>query len=147
MKKVIVPILFALIFCVQPLFAKTVCLLDGTGGYYTLNGGKEDIKPFEGDFSVPGICHTGLWASIVISAPGVLQITTDSAQDGVCSSVFMVAQTDLAFNGTLTFDNGEDGTVDGTTTVVEVPCSTVPPPKTDGTVKAPEQGSGRPPKN
>jgi hypothetical protein len=144
MKKLIVPILFSLVFCVQPLFAKTVCLLDGTGGYYILNGGKEDIKPFEGHFTVSGFCHTGLWASVVITAPGVLQITSDSANDGACSSVFMVAQTDLNYTGTLTYDNGEDGTVDGATSVVQVPCNTVPPPINDGKAKVQQKGSGRP---
>jgi hypothetical protein len=145
MKKLIIPILFALVFCVQPLFAKTVCL-SGAGGFWVLSGGKENLKPFEGHLTVPGVCHTAAWGSIVISAPGVLQISVDSAQDGSCTSVFMVAQTDVAFNGNLTYDNGEEGTVDGGGPIVEVNCSTVPPPITDGSVKIPEKGVGIPPK-
>lgn len=131
MKKLTVLAWVVLAFCLNPagLFATTYCLQDGTGGYYYLSGGKIDQKPFAGYFVVPGMCHTAGWGVIYhqsFGTPQVLRVTWFSAHDSGCRALMMSGETDITLNGTMIFDNGGNGTVEGTSTLTAVSCKAFP---------------------
>lgn len=146
MKKLTFLAFVVLAFCFNHagLFAKTYCLQDGTGGYYYLSGGQIDSKPFAGYFAVPGTCHTAGWGVIYhesFGTPQVLRVNWFSAHDSNCTALLVSGETDISLNGTMVFDNGGNGTVDGTTTLTAVGCNGFPKLPADKQLQ--KHGTGR----
>lgn len=150
MKKIIIPVLFALVVCLLPLAAsaKTICWTDGFS-FFVLSGGKPNIKPFAGKFVSPTFgCHGVLTGTIVRTGPGVETISIEANLPAPCVNFALYGTTaDPAFNFTGVFDNNEDATADGNSTMTIVSCTSVPnnplaPP--DKTPSKPAAGFNQP---
>ena len=131
MKKLIIPVLFALVVCLIPMAAsaKTICWTDGFS-FFVLSGGKPGIKPFAGKFiNVGSGCHGTLTGSIMQVAPGINAVSMEGNLPAPCVNFAVYGTTsDPLFNFTGTFDNNEDanGTPNGTGTWTVIGCGTVP---------------------
>ena len=138
MKKLIIPVLLGLVVFLLPLSvsAKTVCWTDGFS-FFVLAGGKVNLKAVAGKFVSPAFgCHGTLTGSIVTTAPGVQTISIEGNLPSPCVNFALFGTTaDPALNFTGVFDNNENATSDGNSTMTVVNCGTVPVnPLADGPV-------------
>lgn len=133
MKKVILPVLFGILFLLQNGFAKEVCYTGFSGAtvYFILDGGKVNEKPFAGRVFVlePG-CNLPAWASITTDESGVDHIGISVSYDpnGGCGNAQAYGTGSARQGFSLTFDNGQDGVIDGTFETEKIKCSDVPAP-------------------
>lgn len=127
MKKVTLPVLLGILLFVNPfqLFAG-VCWTDGTS-YFVFKGGKPGVKPYAGKFvSTAFGCHGAISGSIVSNGPGTYALSMEANNSSPCQNFVVAATLDSKFNGYGTFDNMEDGSVDGALTLSTVSCDSVP---------------------
>ena len=138
------PIVFGVLLCIQPadLFAKTICFAGGdgaNGAYLFLSGGKTDEKPFAGNLVI-GSFTIPTWGVLIQDASGNIQISfcgphsPSGTSSSFCGS--LSGPTTLSLSGQ--FDNKSDGSFDGSMTLTEVNCSSIPPASPE---KAPVPGS------
>jgi hypothetical protein len=132
MKNGIAVFLFILLLNLLPhdLFAKTICYQGGgsaTGRFWYLTGGKISEKPFSGYES--GLqFHVPVWASILQDDSGNYYFSSNNPHNPAgnafnawftatgLSTGFMSGQADLK----------QDGVFDGSFTITEISCSSVP---------------------
>jgi hypothetical protein len=152
MKKLMIPIVFGLIFCIQPvdLFAKTICFAsDGSvlGAYLVLSGGKVDEKPFAGNW-VFGSKTVPTWGAVIKDASGNIQLSfcnphhPSTFPPNFCGS--LSGPSTLSLSGQIDFQS--NGTFDGPVTLTEVNCNTIPTARPEiepvpGTMGFPEQSA------
>jgi hypothetical protein len=129
MKKFIIPVLFVFVVCMLPMTAsaKTICWTDGFS-FFVLSGGKPNSKPFAGKYVSPfNGCHGVLTGSIVVTGPNISTVSIEGNLPAPCVNFALYGTTsDPAFNFTGVFDNLENGTADGNSTMTIVSCASVP---------------------
>jgi hypothetical protein len=142
MKKFSLLILFGCVFLVLPKigFTKTYCFTGEAGAtvYFELKSGKVDKKPFAGHVAIPGSgCIAGLWAAIITDNAGIQWITTNNSHDPVsgCSSVQTYGSGNAEFGFNINYDNGQDGTIDGSFFISPINCNAVPIVSKNGSAK------------
>jgi len=132
MKKGIAFFLFILLLNLLPhdLFAKTICYQGGgsaLGIFWYISGGKISQKPFSG--YVSGLqLHVPIWASILQDNSGNYYFSSNNAHlpAGNGSNAWYTA-TGLStgfMNGQV--DINQDGVFDGSFTITEISCTSVP---------------------
>ena len=118
---------FGLLMVASSGFAATFCFQDNYGNYYMLAGGKVNAKPFSGKLVIPGSCQVS--GNAAIFSKGVnYQVTWNSAhQSPNCSSIIeSITMEPTLTVGFGTFDNGQNGSNDGSISWTRVNCGTVP---------------------
>lgn len=116
-------------------FAKSLCYQGFTGAdvFFVLNGGKPNVKPFAGMVFVPNAgnsaCVLPAWATILTDSAGVdhIALTVNYDPIGGCGNAQATGIGDAKKGFAMSFDNAEDGAIDGTFTVNKINCSSVPP--------------------
>lgn len=150
MKKLIVLVILGLILGLQPeVFAKTICFAGGggaTGSFFFFSGGKVDQKPFSGNWIIPGFCNVPAWGSIIADSIGNIHISVNTVHDPItaCTSVWFSATGPTTASMSGQFDNGQDGTFEGSFTMTEVNCGSIPTAKPEA---IPTSGAGVPQKS
>jgi hypothetical protein len=129
MKKQILITVSVLAFLVvaSSVFAATFCYQDNYGNYYMLAGGKVNAKPFLGTLVIPGTCQVS--GNAAIFSKGVnYQVTWNSAHlSPNCSSIIESVTLEPTLTvGFGTYDNGQNGSNDGSISWTRVNCDTVP---------------------
>ncbi|MCI0444554.1 hypothetical protein L0152_15270 [bacterium] len=140
MKKFIILAILGLVICLQPsnLLAKTFCFAGGggaAGSYFYLSGGKVELKPFSGNWVIPGgTCNVPAWGSIVLDSVGNVFISVNTVHDPTtpCTSVWFTASGTSTSSLSGQYDNNQDGSFEGAFTMTEVNCGTIPPAKPSG---------------
>lgn len=139
MKKLILPLLFALIVLAQPfdLFAKTICFSDEFNNTFYLSGGKFDQKPFSGNALVAGgSCNVPIWGAIIFDSVGTTKVAINGAHTA-CSTSFWVSTSGTLLFSSGHYDNGQEGTADGAMSLTQINCDSIPPAVTTGSDKGP----------
>jgi hypothetical protein len=133
MKKVIILVAFGFLLCMQPmdLFAKTICFAGGggaSGQFLFLSGGKPDLTPFSGNWILGNGATVPAWGAMIIDASGNTQLswcspfTPAATSASFCASVSGLST--LSMSGK--YDNFQDGSFDGSLTLTEISCSSIP---------------------
>jgi hypothetical protein len=135
MKKCSLLILFgcALLMMPQSGFAKTFCFVGVSGGnvYFELSSGKADVKPFGGQIVIEGQgCRAGLWAAVTTDNLGIQWVTTNNSHDPTagCGNVQTYGFGNIANGFEISYDNEQDGTIEGSFIISPINCNQVPSP-------------------
>lgn len=133
----------AIFFTTQSAFATKICLQDNFGEFFQIKGGRVDKKSWTVMVDVPGFCIVSGHADVSLDSGGNYLIGMFTSHDigGACLSVRFFSEGDALFNSTGSFDQNGDGTVDGAITFTNVPCSTLPPLKPNGSNARPNPNS------
>lgn len=105
-----------------------ICLKDSFGDFYTLTGGRVDQKSYSVKAEAPGNCVVGGHAEVSLNSAGkyVLGITTAHDVNGTCFPVRWIAVGDQYLNSTGSYDELDNGTIDGAVGFSQVSCSSLP---------------------
>lgn len=131
MKKFLIlgPAFAMLVLASQFAFAGSkICLKDNYGDSYTLTGGSLDHKSYSVKVDAAGLCVAGGHAEVTLNSDGkyVLGMYTSHDIAGNCVPVRWIAAGDALLNSIGSYDQLEDGTIDGAITFGRVDCSTLP---------------------
>ena len=133
MKKVTILIVFGIFLCMNPmdLFAKTMCFAGGGGAagqYLYLSGGKPDLKPFSGNWVLGSGQTVPAWGAMIFDFSGNIQLSwcVPHTPGNTSASFCGVASGPSTLGLAGKYDNFQDGTFDGSLTLVEVTCASIP---------------------
>lgn len=124
----------AIVFLSTPLFAGKICLLDNFGEYYQLKGGKLDSKTYAVKIDVPGFCVVSGHAEVTFDASAgnyILGVVSSHDMGGNCNTVRFISTGDAFLNGSGSYDQNSNGSIDGVVTFANVSCSSIPPFRPD----------------
>lgn len=126
--KTIYILVIAIFLIAQSSFANKVCLQDSNGVFWELTGGRADKKTHTVKRILPGCCESAGYADVTVDGNGVYKIAIYASHhsSGNWSPVLISLNGDELYNSTGTFDLLADGSVDGTISFTNVPCSMLP---------------------